>query len=116
VTGCSAYRESGACYQERALLPSRKVLPMTGQPDDALEVLRGVWTAQGHTTADLDDGDVKACKRMAGVGFGVAGDDEDLRSAWRSRLEREGKLSMFGGSVADLVFSREGTSGEAPAR
>lgn len=88
---------------------------MTGQPDDALEVLRGVWTAQGHTTADLDDGDVKACKRMAGVGFGVAGDDENLRSAWRDRLEREGKLSSFGGSVADLVFSRESLSGEAPA-
>ena len=85
---------------------------MTGQPDDALEVLRGVWTAQGHSAADLDDGDVKACKRMAGVGFGVAGDDENLRSAWRSRLEREGKLNSFGGSVADLVFSREDASGE----
>ena len=68
---------------------------MTGQPDDALEVLRGVWTAQGHSATDLDDGDVKACKRMAGVGFGVAGDDENLRSAWRSRLEREGKLSSL---------------------
>jgi hypothetical protein len=88
---------------------------MTGQPDDALEVLRGVWTAQGHTATDLDDGDVKACRRMANVGFGVSGDDENLRSAWRARLEREGKLSSFGGSVADLVFSREGTPGEAPA-
>ena len=88
---------------------------MTGQPDDALEVLRGVWTAQGHTATDLDDGDVKACKRMAGVGFGVAGDDENLRSAWRARLEREGKLTAFGGSVADLVFSREDTPGETSA-
>jgi hypothetical protein len=87
---------------------------MTGQPDDALEVLRGVWTAQGHSAADLDDGDVKACKRMAGVGFGVAGDDENLRSAWRARLEREGKLTEFGSSVAELVFSRrEDTPGEA---
>ncbi len=88
---------------------------MTGQPEDALEVLRGVWTAQGHTVTDLDDGDVKACKRMAGVGFGVAGDDENLRSAWRERLEREGKRSEFGGSVADLIYSRDGAPGESPA-
>jgi hypothetical protein len=83
---------------------------MTGQPDDALEVLRGVWTAQGHSATDA-----KACKRMAGVGFGMAGDDEDLRSAWRARLEREGKLSSLRGSVADLVFSQEDASGETSA-
>jgi hypothetical protein len=88
---------------------------MTGQPDDALEILRGVWSAQGHSAAELGDGDVKACKRMAGVGFGVAGDDENLRRAWRARLEREGKLNSFGGSVADLIFSRESSSGEASA-
>ena len=36
---------------------------------------------------------------MADVGFdGMAGDDEDLRAAWRDRLQREGKLAG-GGSV-----------------
>ena len=44
---------------------------MNDQPGEALEVLRGVWSAQEQTAADLDDcGDTKGCKRMADVGFG----------------------------------------------
>jgi hypothetical protein len=79
---------------------------MSREPDEALEVLRGVWSAQGQTGADLGEhGRGKACKRMAGVGFdGVAGDDEDLRAAWRDKLQREGKLKPDGGSVRDLVL------------
>lgn len=78
---------------------------MSGEPDEALEVLRGVWSAQGQTIADLDEmGTGKSCKRMADVGFdGLGGAEDDLRAAWRDRLEREGKLSN-GGSVADLVL------------
>ena len=78
---------------------------MSGEPDDALEVLRGIWSAQGQTSADLDEmGTGKSCKRMADVGFGeVDGTEDDLRAAWRDRLEREGKLSKDG-SVADLVL------------
>ena len=82
---------------------------MTRSPDetaDALEVLREVWSAQGQSRVDIDEhgGHGKACKRMAGVGFdGMPGDDEDLRAAWRERLQREGKLNPAGGSVRDLV-------------
>jgi hypothetical protein len=82
---------------------------MNDQPGEALEVLRGVWSAQEQTAADLDDdcGSTKSCKRMADVGFGgMAGPDEDLRTAWRNRLAREGKLNAEGGSVADLVLGR----------
>ena len=44
---------------------------MSDQPDEALEVLRGVWNAQQQTAADLgDDENPKTCKRMADVGFG----------------------------------------------
>ena len=79
---------------------------MSREPDEALEVLRGIWSAQGQTSADLDDtGTGKSCKRMADVGFGeVDGGDGDLRAAWRERLEREGKLSKDGGSLADLML------------
>lgn len=79
---------------------------MSREPDEALEVLRGIWSAQGQTSADLDDiGTGKSCKRMADVGFGeVDGAEDDLRAAWRDRLAREGKLSRAGGSVADLVL------------
>jgi hypothetical protein len=79
---------------------------MSREPDDALEVLRGIWSAQGQTGADLGEmGTGKSCKRMADVGFGeMDGADGDVRTAWRDRLEREGKLSQDGGSVADLVL------------
>jgi hypothetical protein len=83
----------------------REEAQMSGEPDEALEVLRGIWSAQGQTSADLDEmGTGKSCKRMADVGFGeLDGAEDDLRAAWRDRLEREGKLSPDG-SVADLVL------------
>ena len=79
---------------------------MSRQPDDALEVLRGVWNAQGQTSADLEAcGTSKSCKSMANINFdGLAGPDGDLRTAWRTRLEREGKLNRSGGTVRDLVM------------
>jgi hypothetical protein len=76
-------------------------------PDDALEVLRGVWSAQGQTSADLDEacGTTKSCKKMADVGFdGLAGPDGDLRAAWRERLRREGKLNPEADGLAALVL------------
>ena len=77
---------------------------MTNESGEALEVLRGIWSAQGQGDADLDEacGHGKSCKNMANVGFGDT--DEDLRAAWRGRLEREGKLTADGGSVKDLVL------------
>ena len=79
---------------------------MSREPDEALEVLRGIWNAQGQTSADLGEmGTGKSCQRMADVGFGdVDGAEGDLRAAWRDRLEREGKRSRDGGSVADLIL------------
>ena len=84
---------------------------MSGNTDEALEVLRGVWSAQGQTAENVDDdcGPVKACKRMAEVGFdGLAEEtDGDLRLAWRTQLAREGKLNQGAGSVRDLVLGPE---------
>ena len=80
---------------------------MSREPDETLDVLRGVWSARGQGAADLDEatGHGKSCKRMANVGFqDMAEDDADLRAAWRDRLEREGKLDRAGGSVRDLVL------------
>jgi hypothetical protein len=82
---------------------------MSAEPDDALDVLRAVWRSQGQTAADLDDpgGEKKSCKRMADAGVGFddfAAGEEDLTSAWRARLEREGKLIRSGGTIRDLVL------------
>ena len=80
---------------------------MSREPDETLDVLRGVWSARGQGAADLDEatGHGKSCKRMANVGFSdMAEDDADLRAAWRGRLQREGKLNPEGGSLADLIL------------
>jgi hypothetical protein len=83
---------------------------MSGNTEEALDVLRSVWNAQGQTTEDVEEacGDIKACKRMADVGFdGLAEEtDGDLRLAWRTQLAREGKLNPDAGSVRDLVLPR----------
>jgi hypothetical protein len=80
------------------------------QPDDAVEVLRAVWDTDGQDLADLDEacGAQKPCKNMKHVSFdGLAEPGTDLRSAWRARLEREGKLNSSGGTVRDLVLGRQ---------
>jgi hypothetical protein len=89
---------------------------LTDDGKQALSALRGVWKAQGQTSADLDEtcGNTKPCKSMEAVGFqGLADEDDtqgnqavgnDLRSAWKTKLEREGKLNSEAGSVRDLVF------------
>jgi len=81
---------------------------MGANTDEVLGVLREVWTAQAQTTEDIEAacGDIKACKRMADVGFdGLAEEtDGDLRLAWRTQLAREGKLNPDAASVRDLVI------------
>ena len=82
---------------------------MSAEPGEALDVLRNVWRGKGQSAADLDDpsGEQKSCKRMAeaGVGYEDFGDGEqDLRAAWRTRLEREGKFDRSGGTLRDLVM------------
>jgi hypothetical protein len=82
---------------------------MSADPAEALDVLRAVWRSQGQTTANLegDAAESKSCKRMADAGVGFdefAAGEEDLASAWRARLRREGKLNRSGGSVRDLVL------------
>ena len=88
---------------------------MSGNTEEALEVLRAVWSAQGQRAEDVEDdcgaaqSTGKACKRMADVGFdGLSEEtDGDLRLAWRTQLAREGKLNRGAGSVRDLVLGPE---------
>jgi hypothetical protein len=84
---------------------------MSGNTEEVLEVLRGVWSAQGQTAEEVEEacGDTKACKRMSDVGFDwlATETDGDLRVAWRARLAREGKLDPGASSVRDLVLGSE---------
>jgi hypothetical protein len=79
---------------------------MSHHPDEPLDVLRGIWSARGQTSADLDEacGSQKSCKRMQDVGFDDLADDGNLRDAWRSRLRREGKLNPDADTIASLVL------------
>jgi len=88
---------------------------MTGARDQALVVLRDIWHARERslrseqsaleqTEAELPRGHGKACKAMRHVGFDEV--DDDLRAAWRAKLEREGKLGAR--TVADLLAERRG--------
>jgi hypothetical protein len=80
---------------------------MDAERTEALEVLRVVWRGQGQDLTDLDDSCESHCKKMtdAGVGYDdyAAGDETDRITAWRARLEREGKLSTTG-SLRDLML------------
>ena len=88
---------------------------MSGNTEEALEVLREVWSAQGQSAEDVEDAcgaahtTGKSCKRMTDVGFdGLAEEtDGDLRLAWRTQLAREGKLNPGAGSVRDLILGSE---------
>ena len=80
---------------------------MTAGPDDVRDVLRAVWAAQDENGKDLDEdcSPTKSCKNMVGVSFdGLAEPGSDLRSAWREKLEREGKLSTSKGSIRELFL------------
>jgi hypothetical protein len=85
--------------------------------DDALAVLRDIWSASGQTSAELEQRlggrGGKVCKNMARIGFGgmadgVTGDtntpvDEDVRAAWRARLERDGKRDPHTESIGEML-------------
>ena len=80
---------------------------MAYQPDEAVDVLRSIWSAgapDGEEAAEAF-GEAKVCRNMKDVAFdGMAEPGSDLREAWRDRLRREGKLSTAGGSIRDLVL------------
>lgn len=47
----------------------------------------------------------KVCRNMKGITFdGFAEEGTDLRTAWRDRLAREGKLVEDAESIRDLVL------------
>lgn len=83
---------------------------MSRAPEAAVEVLREVWAAEEADAAGLDEvcGTQKPCRNMKHVSFdGLAEPGTDIRSAWREKLEREGKLSTSAGTIRDLVLGSD---------
>lgn len=91
-------------------------LPEEGQ--QALSVLRAAWSAQGQSGHDVGEascGHSKSCKAASAIGFEGLIDEveptsdtsaavDNLSSAWRKKLEREGKLNREGTTLRDLVL------------
>jgi len=89
--------------------------------DQALSVLRGIWTAKQQTAADIEaaPSSTKVCKNMKNIGFngftegGPVGDstagpvEDDQRVAWRAKLEREGKVAPGSTTLRDLILGSE---------
>ena len=78
---------------------------MSVESNEARQLLRSIWDAQGPSSAALDEAcnPNKICRNMKEVTFeGFAEEGGDLKSAWRNTLSREGKIST-GGSLGDLV-------------
>ena len=89
----------------------------------ALGVLREIWSAHARTGEELEDelrgSRPKVCRNMKNIGFGgMAPDavpsetdgtntpvDSDIRSAWRAKLEREGKLRPGAVSIREMLDS-----------
>lgn len=83
---------------------------MSNETAAAKQLLQSIWQAQGDAmpAADEDCSPTKACKNVQDMNFdGFAEEGMDLRSAWRERLAREGKLSTGGGTIRDLVLGSQ---------
>ncbi|CAB4344539.1 MAG: hypothetical protein F2839_07055 [Actinobacteria bacterium] len=82
---------------------------MSQVQDNAGEVLRSIWQGNPEQMVELDDecNPNKVCRNMKEVtfeGFGEEGDD--VASAWKAKLAREGKLAT-GNTIADLVLGQQ---------
>lgn len=83
---------------------------MTQNPENAVNVLREVWTADGTDSAELAEvcGNTKPCRTSKHMSFdGYAESHEEVGPAWREKLRREGKLTNSGGTIRDLVMGRD---------
>lgn len=95
-------------------------LPAGGAP--ALSLLQGVWGAKGQTSLDVDEScETGQCRASDQMGFdGLADEVEpttdrnkainNLQSAWRTTLEREGKLDSETKTIRDLVLNSDSDS------
>lgn len=96
-------------------------LPENGQ--EALSVLKNLWQAQGQGNHSVEQScesnsgpsNNAGCKNTKHMGFdGIInevaansdGDEDvdDVQTAWRKKLQQEGKLAQEGKSVRDMVL------------
>jgi hypothetical protein len=80
-----------------------------GRQEAADDVLESVWENADAVGLDAECSPTRVCRNARDFTFDGIGDgDEDLATAWRDLLEREGKLSPDGTSVGDLLRQSPG--------
>jgi hypothetical protein len=87
--------------------PTEPNVRLASSPEQAVDALRSIWSANATDTEDAAEafGEAKVCRNMKDITFdGMAEPGSDLRDAWREKLRKEGKLSTGGGSIRDLVL------------
>lgn len=79
---------------------------MSDETSAAKQLLQDIWQVEGQALPVADDcSPTKACKNAQDMNFdGFATEGMDIRSAWRERLAREGKLATGSGTIRDLVL------------
>ncbi|MEI6405216.1 MAG: hypothetical protein WCH38_08480 [Actinomycetota bacterium] len=80
---------------------------MSQNSQDAAQVLRSIWGQDVQQMAELDEecSPNKACRNMKDITFDGFGEEgEDMQSAWKAKLAREGKLNTSPGTIRDLVL------------
>lgn len=88
---------------------------MTSNSDEAKTMLKSLWTADSPTEFAIDEdcSPTKSCKNMKDITFdGYAPPGSDLRTAWREKLAREGKLRSTDESIRSIVLGAETDSTE----
>ncbi|MEM8621446.1 MAG: hypothetical protein AAGF73_17175 [Actinomycetota bacterium] len=71
------------------------------------DVVSDVWATTADESVDAADdcGPTRVCRNARDFTFdGIADEGEDLPTAWRRLLEREGKISNEASSIRDLVL------------
>jgi hypothetical protein len=83
---------------------------MTDGFEDRDDRSPSVWAAEeevGAVAFDEDCSPTRVCRNAREFSFdGIATEGRDLSTAWRERLEREGKLNRSAESIRDLVLGQ----------
>ncbi|HZE66222.1 MAG TPA: hypothetical protein VE081_06290 [Sporichthyaceae bacterium] len=77
---------------------------MNDSGNDAVDVLRDIWTADGQSSAEIEELQPtgKVCKNTAMLGIKGMEDEgmaNALRAEWRNQLAAEGKLTPGSRSI-----------------
>ena len=83
---------------------------MTSGSNNHQDPTRALWSTEeeaGATMFDEDCSPTRVCRNAREFSFdGFASEGGDLGTAWREKLDREGKLNRSAGSIRDLVLGQ----------